>query len=307
MAFENFKNNFIKSQQDVQDVVKNALDQILQKEVSLEKQMTQVDNLQVSASGLVFPAGVISYSTGSSINQMMVLDPKFINQFYAWMIADEPAAEIGEEQIEGAKEAFDQVFGQIKIAVADDKANFNIENFQIDIVESGEALSTVLENIPAMYLDYTFSADGKSFKLNYFAWPVPGAESKQDGKTMQEDMGAEQMPNSEMDKVVVQPAEFADLSGSGMDYGSNRNVDMLLDVNLEITVELDHKTMLVSELLKLGKGSIIELEKSAGEPLDIFINGRKFAEGEVVVIDDKFGIRLTQLLSPRDRIKSLGV
>jgi len=83
-------------------------------------------------------------------------------------------------------------------------------------------------------------------------------------------------------------------------------VDMLMDVDLEVSVELDRKTVLVSELLKLGKGSIVELEKSAGEPLDIYVNGRKFAEGEVVVIDDRFGIRITQLLSPKDRVKSLG-
>jgi len=79
-----------------------------------------------------------------------------------------------------------------------------------------------------------------------------------------------------------------------------------MDVDLEVSVELDRKTVLVSELLKLGKGSIVELEKSAGEPLDIYVNGRKFAEGEVVVIDDRFGIRITQLLSPKDRVKSLG-
>jgi flagellar motor switch protein FliN/FliY len=83
------------------------------------------------------------------------------------------------------------------------------------------------------------------------------------------------------------------------------NIEMLLDVDLEITVELDRKTMLVSDLLKLGKGSIIEFPKSAGEPLDILVNGRKFAEGEVVVIDDKFGVRITQLISPKERIKKL--
>ena len=71
-------------------------------------------------------------------------------------------------------------------------------------------------------------------------------------------------------------------------------------------MEIDRKTILVSDLLKLGKGSIVELEKSAGEPLDVYVNGRKFAEGEVVVVDDRFGIRITQLLSPKDRVKSLG-
>jgi flagellar motor switch protein FliN/FliY len=96
------------------------------------------------------------------------------------------------------------------------------------------------------------------------------------------------------------------MTDEGETGGSPRNVNMLLDVELEITVELGKKNMLISEILKIGKGSIIELQKSAGEPLDILVNGRKLAEGEVVVVDDHFGIRITQLASPRDRLKSLG-
>jgi flagellar motor switch protein FliN/FliY len=81
---------------------------------------------------------------------------------------------------------------------------------------------------------------------------------------------------------------------------------MLMDVEMEIYVELGKKTMLVKDILKLGKGSVVELEKAAGEPLGIFVNGRKLAEGEVVVVDDHFGIRITQLAGTKERIKSLG-
>jgi len=80
---------------------------------------------------------------------------------------------------------------------------------------------------------------------------------------------------------------------------------MLMDVELEITVELGRKLSLISDVLKLGKGSILELEKSAGENLDIYVNGKKLAEGEVVVIDEHFGIRITQLISPKERVNLL--
>lgn len=306
MPFESFKNNFISSQQEVEEVVKNAVDQLLQKSVGLEKQMTQVDNLQTAVAEIVFPCAYFSFSSAAAVNQLIVMEPDFVKQFYAWMIADEPAEELGEEQLEGLKEAFDQVFGQIKIAIADDQATFTVDDFKLEMASDGGAFSEIATAQPAMFLDYKFSVEDQSFNIKYFAWPVPGAESKasmdmNDGQTTG-DVGTQ-----EVERVTVQPAEFGDLSGAGTEYGQSRNVDMLLDVNLEVTVELDRKTMMVADLLKLGKGSIIEMEKSAGEPLDIFINGRKFAEGEVVVIDDKFGIRLTQLLSPRDRIKSLGV
>ena len=106
--------------------------------------------------------------------------------------------------------------------------------------------------------------------------------------------------------VAASPAdfdEFTETAGSGT---GDSKIDMLLDVNLDITVELGRKLMLVEEILRLGKGSVIELDKLAGEPVDILVNGKKLAEGEVVVIEDHFGVRLTQLIDASARIRSLG-
>ena len=309
MAFEDFKNSFSKFQADIEEVVQSAVNQILQKEIVLENQITEQPDLQAALGTVNFPAVALTFQTGDSVNHLVMMEPEFVNQFYAWMIADEPAETVGEEQLEGVKEAFDQIYGQIKISIADDQFNFQVDNVQITPVDGSDGLPITLGPEPTMVLDYNVSADEKSFNLNYYTWPVPGAvfNVQTNGVESLETEVSPEVGPEDLEKVTVQPAEFGNLSGSGAGYGQSRNVEMLMDVNLEITVELDRKVMLVSELLKLGKGSIIELEKSAGEPLDIFINGRKFAEGEVVVIDDKFGIRLTQLLSPRDRIKSLGV
>jgi flagellar motor switch protein FliN/FliY len=84
-----------------------------------------------------------------------------------------------------------------------------------------------------------------------------------------------------------------------------RSIDFLLDVPVEISVELGRTRMVINELLQLGQGSVVELGKLAGESLDIRINNKLIARGEVVVINEKFGVRLTDIISPIERIEKL--
>jgi flagellar motor switch protein FliN/FliY len=79
--------------------------------------------------------------------------------------------------------------------------------------------------------------------------------------------------------------------------GDGRNLDLLMNVSLGVTVELGRCTMRVGDVLKLGKGSVVELDRAAGEPVDVLINRRLVARGEVVAVDDRFGVRLTELLA----------
>ncbi len=84
-----------------------------------------------------------------------------------------------------------------------------------------------------------------------------------------------------------------------------RRLDMLLDVPLEVSVELGRTRMTVQDLLQLAPGSVVELDKVAGEALDILVNGRLVARGEAVVVNDKFGVRITDIVSPQERIQRL--
>jgi flagellar motor switch protein FliN/FliY len=84
-----------------------------------------------------------------------------------------------------------------------------------------------------------------------------------------------------------------------------RELDFILDIPLELSVELGKAKLLVNDLLQLGQGSIIELNKLAGEPLEVYINRKLIARGEVVVVNEKFGVRLTDVITPIDRVKSL--
>ena len=92
----------------------------------------------------------------------------------------------------------------------------------------------------------------------------------------------------------------------GADKKEKYDIDFILDIPLDVSVELGRVKMLVNDLLQLGPGSIIELTKLVGEPLHIHINNKMIAKGEVVVIDEKFGIRVTDITSPTERVKSLG-
>jgi flagellar motor switch protein FliN len=103
----------------------------------------------------------------------------------------------------------------------------------------------------------------------------------------------------------VQPAEFASFEQTEVQQTETRNLDMLLDIPLQVTVELGRTKRSVKEILELSSGSIIELDKLAGEPVDILVNNKLVAKGEVVVIDENFGVRVTDIISQSDRIKKL--
>lgn len=99
--------------------------------------------------------------------------------------------------------------------------------------------------------------------------------------------------------------EVPNFSDSTPAAGSE-NLDLLLDIPLEITIELGRTRMLINDLLKLGQGAVIELPKEAGDTLDILANNRLIAKGDVVVVNKKYGIRLTEVISPVERLEKLG-
>lgn len=102
----------------------------------------------------------------------------------------------------------------------------------------------------------------------------------------------------------VQKADFHELDKGGSPEGT-RDIKFLLDIPLTITVEIGRTRMLINDLLQLGQGSVIELDKLAGEAMEILVNNKVIAKGEVVVVNEKFGIRLTDVVSPTDRVKQL--
>ena len=104
---------------------------------------------------------------------------------------------------------------------------------------------------------------------------------------------------------IIPPENTEDSPDTGQIEG-DQGLDFILDIPLEVSVELGRTRMLITDLLQLGQGSIVELTKPAGDPMEIFVNGKLFARGEAVVVSEKFGVRLTDIISPAERVKSLG-
>lgn len=98
---------------------------------------------------------------------------------------------------------------------------------------------------------------------------------------------------------------FQEFSGQGTKGGTHNDIDFILDIPVQLTVELGRTKIAIKNLLQLAQGSVVELDGLAGEPMDVLVNGCLIAQGEVVVVNDKFGIRLTDIITPSERIRKL--
>ena len=103
----------------------------------------------------------------------------------------------------------------------------------------------------------------------------------------------------------ARPANFQDFGAGNMPAGGIQDFDMILDIPVQITVELGRTKLTIRSLLQLAHGSVVELDGLAGEPMDVLVNGTLIAQGEVVVVNDKFGIRLTDIITPAERMRKL--
>ena len=128
-------------------------------------------------------------------------------------------------------------------------------------------------------------------------WAAALAEAKPgDGQSMQ---AGEQ---TAVDSVA--PAKFTNFSNDGTASAGN-DINMILDIPVQLTVELGRTRIPIKHILQLAQGSVVELEAMAGEPMDVLVNGYLIAQGEVVVVNDKFGIRLTDIVTPSERMRRL--
>ncbi|MDR3100236.1 MAG: flagellar motor switch protein FliN [Paraburkholderia sp.] len=134
---------------------------------------------------------------------------------------------------------------------------------------------------------------------------APGTQSAADEAMDDWAAALAEQNGHESHEVAAQPAAvFQPLSK--VDSGATRNdIDMILDIPVQMTVELGRTKIAIRNLLQLAQGSVVELDGLAGEPMDVLVNGCLIAQGEVVVVNDKFGIRLTDIITPSERIRKL--
>jgi flagellar motor switch protein FliN/FliY len=119
---------------------------------------------------------------------------------------------------------------------------------------------------------------------------------------MAEQATSEAAPGAKAQPAQIFPA-FAETGGKG---SMMNELDMILDIPVQIAVELGRTKITIKNLLQLAHGSVVELDAMAGEPMSVFVNGTLVAQGEVVVVNDKFGIRLTDIITPSERMRKIG-
>ncbi len=128
------------------------------------------------------------------------------------------------------------------------------------------------------------------------------AVGEDDWAAAMSEQGASETPASD-----AQPAQiFPSFSESGGKASMMNELDMILDIPIQISVELGRTRLTIKNLLQLAHGSVVELDAMAGEPMDVLVNGTLIAQGEVVVVNDKFGIRLTDIITPSERMRKIG-
>lgn len=130
-------------------------------------------------------------------------------------------------------------------------------------------------------------------------WAAALASDEQ--KAVQEDKVRALSPKA----LDAQFKDMTEASKAPRPDGQRRELDFILDIPLDVSAELGRTRLLINELLQLGQGSVVELNKLAGEPLEVYVNGKLVARGEAVVINEKFGVRLTDIISPIERVKQL--
>lgn len=131
-------------------------------------------------------------------------------------------------------------------------------------------------------------------------WAAALASDEQ-GALQQEKAQAALRPKA----MDAQFKDMTEISKAPRPDGHRRELDFILDIPLDVSAELGRTRLLINEILQLGQGSVVELNKLAGEPLEVFVNGKLVARGEAVVINEKFGVRLTDIISPIERVKQL--
>jgi len=235
-------------------------------------------------------------------------------QIASLMMAQEEG-EITDMALSAISEAFNQMSGSASNVLEEKTgATLKIGDIKAELKKGGSELQ--LPEGSFVRIRYSFTSNGSTsfidevFDEQSAKGLATASLSKKGGLAAAPSAGAgvfEQtaQPASQPQQAVgAQPVQFAQLTPT-QQQPVQGNIGLLMDVSMQLTVELGRTKMLIKDILAMGEGTIVELDKLAGEPVDLLVNGKLIAKGEVVVIDENFGVRVTDIISPAERISSL--
>ncbi len=250
-----------------------------------------------------------------------VISEEVAKKIAAMMMAQEEG-ELTDMALSALNEAFSQMAGA-SLNVVEEKTGVKLSTGSINAVKKDNPSEIEIPQEGAVRVRYQFSSEGFQSILDEIL-AVSVAKSLSSGSLQKRGVSQGDQafspgfqaanvytgqpapqPQQQTGTVGVQPVQFAPLNPAEQPSGVPGNIGLLMDVSMQLTVELGRTKMLIKDILAMGEGTIVELDKLAGEPVDLLVNGKLIAKGEVVVIDENFGVRVTDIISPMERISNL--
>lgn len=231
------------------------------------------------------------------------------------MMMGDGTAEYSEDYKDAIGEMFNQVMGAYVTALSGEWGNavatgsIEVSEFDLDhppfSIDTCDAImiSRTIENIEGSSFLIILVPRKLSGRISKIARPITSSTSA----SMTEDVGLNMAELDDLSKVsgFTETTETEFKPVSALSSTSQQGIEMLLDIDLDVSIELGKSMLSIKRILELAPGSIVELDRMAGEPVDLLVNNKVVAKGEVVVIDESFGIRIVSLVSPEERIRSL--
>ena len=275
-------------------VIESVLANLVQKDLSIEagtiEESTRESVLQRATSH--FTAVSTSEHTSSFALQ---LTPEWIPLISAAMLGNPMTAEDP-----GVVDLTSQITSQgLKAWREQTETGANIPDVGFEAFSPGEEIPEAALEESLWSLSFHVEVEGESYEGMLIIADAAFSTAGSPDETLEAEA-----PQPTEDSVDVSRISFPEFGRETVQDGHAKNFDLLAEVELNITVELGRRRLPLSEVLLLTTGSVIELEKLVGEPLEIFANGRLIAEGEAVVVDEQFGVRITNLASTKQRVKA---
>ncbi len=283
-------------QNQIWQTVTMTVSENLNKAVTFQNPLVTVASTADLYSEMASPKLIIQFSFSSSPenSQVLLVDQETFAHFLH-LVRGEPPTEVDDSHVADARPALEAIVQGICLAVGNirDEAvvssglsiRYQIFSFPPNLQRSDELMRT----------NVAFSSETISGTI---VWLM-------DSDTAHMLLGVAQVVDDAAKKAAQEANAFTAPPLSGGAPEDAGALEILMDIPLEISVELGRVRMLVREVVDLGSGSIVEIDKAAGEPVDVMVNGRLVARGEVVVIEDNFGVRITEILSPQERMARL--
>jgi len=225
------------------------------------------------------------------------------------MLGTGDAEYVAEEHNDAVQEMFNQALGSLTTEL--DGEDIQAQGSVSEVVASDlEIHSEFLEGSKMVELTFGLLGKTKYLSLLFDSTAMSAIEilfsASSDQAPLFSTAGGMQQMHNDQGPISASRASFAEIQEVRPSSSKGTNIEILLDINLPISVELGRKDMRIKEILELGQGSVVELNKLAGDLVDLMINGKKFAVGEVMVVDENYAVRVVNLISREERIRTLG-